>query len=145
MNTPRPGHPYCRNIIFSFFSVQNVLDIGAGDTRYISVYEACLHPEPPKDSAEKAIRPIRSILSGLLRLTAFCRPILGNPNLQPEYRQPKGYFIIEELKGFSLKDPLGRFPGPEEGLKLLSKELLQQTSLREATLGFCFILLQPSE
>jgi hypothetical protein len=72
-------------ILFSLFSsVQNVLNIRAGGIHYIGVYEACLHLKPPKGSAKKAIRFIRSILSGLPRPTAFCRLVLKNPDLQLE-------------------------------------------------------------
>jgi hypothetical protein len=46
-----------------FFSVQDVLDIGADDTRRINGYAACLRLEPLNDFAKKAVRPVRSILS----------------------------------------------------------------------------------
>jgi hypothetical protein len=65
----------------SFSFVQNVLDIKADDIRHISVYEACLHLEPPKNPAKKAICSIKSILFGLPRPTAFGRLILKNPDL----------------------------------------------------------------
>jgi hypothetical protein len=61
-----------------------MLDIGADNIRYIGVYEACLHLEPFKGSAKKAVRSIRNILSDLPRPTAFYRPMLKNPDLQLE-------------------------------------------------------------
>jgi hypothetical protein len=52
-------------ISFSLFSfVQGVLDMGAGDIRRISVYAACLRLESLDDFAKKAVRFVRSILSG---------------------------------------------------------------------------------
>jgi hypothetical protein len=72
-------------ILFPLFSsVQNVLDIRANDTRRTSVYATCLRLKPPDDLAKKAVHPIRNILSGYPRPTAFYRPILGNPDLQLE-------------------------------------------------------------
>jgi hypothetical protein len=72
-------------ILFPLFSsVQGVLDIGAGDIRRTSVYAACLRLEPPDDLAKRAVYPVRNILSGLLWLTTFYRPILKSPDLQLE-------------------------------------------------------------
>jgi hypothetical protein len=51
-------------LFFLFFSVQNVLDIGADNICRISVYAACLRLEPLDDFAKRAVRSIRSILSG---------------------------------------------------------------------------------
>jgi hypothetical protein len=47
-----------------FSSVQGVLDIKAGNTRRINGYAACLRLKPPNDFAKKAVRPVKSILSG---------------------------------------------------------------------------------
>jgi hypothetical protein len=47
----------------SFSFVQNVLDMGAGDIRRISVYAACLRLKPPNDFAKRAVCSIKSILS----------------------------------------------------------------------------------
>jgi hypothetical protein len=47
-----------------FSSVQNVLDVGAGDIRRISVYAACFRLKLLNDFAKKAVRFIKSILSG---------------------------------------------------------------------------------
>jgi hypothetical protein len=72
-------------ILFPLFSfVQDVLDVGAGDIYRTSGYEACLRLEPSNDSAKRAVRPVRSIFSGLPRPTTFCRLVLGSPDLQPE-------------------------------------------------------------
>jgi hypothetical protein len=52
-------------ILFSLFSfVQNVLDMGAGDIRRISVYATCLRLEPLDDFAKKAVRFVKSIFFG---------------------------------------------------------------------------------
>jgi hypothetical protein len=48
--------------LFSF--VQNVLDIKADNTCRINGYAACLRLKPPNDLAKKAVRFIKSILSG---------------------------------------------------------------------------------
>jgi hypothetical protein len=66
----------------SFSSVQDVLDIRAGDIRRISVYAACLRLKPSNDFAKKAVHFVRSILFGYPRPTAFYRLMLKNPDLQ---------------------------------------------------------------
>jgi hypothetical protein len=72
-------------ILFSLFSfVQDVLDVGAGNTCYTSVYAACLRLKLSNDLAKRAVHPVKSILSGYPRPTAFYRPVLGNPDLQLE-------------------------------------------------------------
>jgi hypothetical protein len=48
----------------SFSSVQDVLNIGADDTRRINEYAACLRLKPSNDFAKKAVRFIKSILFG---------------------------------------------------------------------------------
>jgi hypothetical protein len=65
-----------------FSSVQDVLDMGAGDIRRTSVYATCLRLKPSNDFAKKAVHLIKSILFGYSRLIAFYRPMLGNPDLQ---------------------------------------------------------------
>jgi hypothetical protein len=72
-------------ILFPLFSfVQGVLDIGADNIRRISVYAACLRLKPSNDFAKKAVHLVRNILSNYPRPTAFCWPILKNPDLQLE-------------------------------------------------------------
>jgi hypothetical protein len=68
----------------SFSFVQNKLNAGADDIYRTSGYEACLRLKPSDDSAKRAIRSIRSTLFGLPRPTTFYRPVLENPDLQPE-------------------------------------------------------------
>jgi hypothetical protein len=58
--------------------------MGADDIRRTSVYAACLRLKPSDDFAKKAIHPVKSILSGYSRPTAFYRPMLENPDLQLE-------------------------------------------------------------
>jgi hypothetical protein len=59
-----------------------MLDVGADDIYRTGGYEACLRLKLLNDFAKKAVRFIRSTLSGLPQPITFYQPVLKSPDLQ---------------------------------------------------------------
>jgi hypothetical protein len=126
-------------ILFLLFSfVQNVLNIKADNIRRISVYAACFRLKLLNDFAKRS--PYKKYPFWLIAANSLLSANVGKSRFAAKIALTKGYFIIKDLKGLSLKNPFDRFQNSEKRLKLLPKELFWQTGLRKATFRFCFIL-----